>query len=98
MKRGSDPGIVHTFMDERIAGNKLDTTIWFPLYLPHWSSRQASRATYAIKGGELKLSIPPEQPLWCADLHTPPLRVSCIQKVSLRSGIPTRQTSGSVRP
>jgi hypothetical protein len=56
---------------------------WLPYYLPHWSSRAASRATYSIDGGELRLSIPVEQGLWCADTHPTPLRVSCIQSANL---------------
>ncbi|MET0460440.1 MAG: glycoside hydrolase family 16 protein, partial [Ilumatobacteraceae bacterium] len=34
------------------------------------------------RGGELTLSIPPDQPLWCPDSHGTPLRVSCIQSGS----------------
>jgi hypothetical protein len=56
-----------------------DTGVWVPHYLPHWSSRAESAATYAIAGSELRLTIPPEQGLWCADTHQPPLRVSGIQ-------------------
>jgi hypothetical protein len=69
-------------LDERFAGDGLDLEVWFPYYLPHWSSREESRATYAIRDGELRLSIPEDQQLWCADLHEEPLRVSCIQSGS----------------
>ena len=69
-------------LDERFAGNELDTSVWMPHYLPHWSSRAESAATYEVGGGELRLSIPRDQPLWCADLHERPLRVSCIQSGS----------------
>ena len=66
-------------LDERFAGHTLDPDVWFPYYLPHWSSRSDSAATYSVHDNELHLSIPVDQPLWCADLHEEPLRVSCIQ-------------------
>jgi Glycosyl hydrolases family 16 len=70
-------------LDERFTGDTLDPDIWFPYHLPHWSSRAQSAATYSVSDGELRLSIPPEQPLWCADLHDEPIRISCIQSGSL---------------
>jgi hypothetical protein len=69
-------------LDERFAGDALDTDVWFPYYLPHWSSRAASRATHVVRDGELRLSIPAGQPLWCPDRHPEPLRASCIQSGS----------------
>jgi hypothetical protein len=66
-------------LDERFDGDALDAEVWFPYYLPHWSSRAASAATWAVGDGELRLTIPPDQPLWCPDLHADPLRVSCVQ-------------------
>ena len=59
-------------------GSDLDTAVWVPHYLPMWSSRAESAATYAVVGSELRLTIPPEQGLWCAGDHDP-LRVSGIQ-------------------
>ncbi|MFC7529072.1 glycoside hydrolase family 16 protein [Actinoplanes sp. GCM10030250] len=67
---------------ERFAGDDLDPSVWVPHYLPHWSSRAASRATYTVAGGELRLSIPVEQPLWAEGIHETPLRVSGIQSAS----------------
>ncbi|ADB29365.1 glycoside hydrolase family 16 [Kribbella flavida DSM 17836] len=58
---------------------ELDTSVWSPHYLPHWSSRAATAAQYELDGSCLRLVIPPEQGLWCADDHQPPLRVSGIQ-------------------
>jgi hypothetical protein len=58
---------------------EIDTEVWVPHYLPQWSSRAQSAAVYAIAGSELRLTIPPELGLWCADDHEPPLRVSGIQ-------------------
>jgi glycosyl hydrolase family 16 len=69
-------------MEDHFAGEALDTEVWLPYYLPHWSSRASSAATYRVGGGELRLSIPPEQGLWCEDRHDGPLRVSGIQSAS----------------
>jgi hypothetical protein len=66
-------------LDERFAGDALDPDVWFPYYLPHWSSRADSAATWSVRDGALHLSIPADQSLWCSDLHDEPLRVSCIQ-------------------
>jgi Glycosyl hydrolases family 16 len=57
----------------------LDTDVWIPHYLPQWSSRAESAATYKLADSELRLTIPPDQGLWCAADHDPPLRVSGIQ-------------------
>lgn len=78
----SDVVSARTELDERFTGDALDTGVWLPYYLPHWSSRSQSAATYQIRAGELHLSIPSEQPLWCAGTHDGPLRVSCIQSGS----------------
>jgi Glycosyl hydrolases family 16 len=59
-------------------GPDLDPAVWVPHYLPQWSSRAASAATYALRDSELHLTIPAEQDLWCPDDHDP-LRVSGIQ-------------------
>ncbi len=66
-------------LDEHFRGDSLDESVWVPYYLPHWSSRAASAATYTVGGGELRLSIPPSQGLWAAGIHPTPLRVSCVQ-------------------
>ncbi len=73
-------------LDERFAGDALDPGVWFPWYLPHWSSRAAAAATHTVGGGELRLTIPPEQGLWCPDLHETPMRVSAVQSAN-RSGL-----------
>ena len=56
----------------------LDLTVWVPHYLPQWSSRAASAATYAVRDSCLHLTIPADQGLWCPDEHDP-LRVSGVQ-------------------
>jgi hypothetical protein len=50
-----------------------------PHYLPMWSSRAESAATYEVSGSELRLTIPAEQGLWCPAEHDPSLRVSGLQ-------------------
>jgi hypothetical protein len=69
---------VISFVDD-FDGRELDTDIWVPHYLPMWSSRAETAASYTVAASELRLTIPPEQGLWCADQHEPPLRVSGIQ-------------------
>ena len=49
-----------TELDEQFDGGELDLDVWLPSYLPHWSSRSAAAATYAVRGGELVLTIPPD--------------------------------------
>jgi hypothetical protein len=44
--------------DERFDGSDLDRAIWTTSYLPAWSSRAESAATYAVSDGALRLSIP----------------------------------------
>jgi hypothetical protein len=68
-----------TEIDERFAGPDLDPAVWMPAYLPAWSSRAEAAATYALTRAGLRLSLPPDQGLWCADRHRPPLRVSAVQ-------------------
>jgi Glycosyl hydrolases family 16 len=60
-------------------GPGLDTEVWVAHYLPQWSSRAESAATYDVAGSELRLTIPADQGLWCAGDHEPPLRVSGVQ-------------------
>ena len=64
---------------ETFDGASLDDSRWLPHYLPHWSSRAESEATYDVAGSELMLSIPAGQGLWCPDTHAKPLRVSGVQ-------------------
>ncbi|MEJ3653513.1 glycoside hydrolase family 16 protein [Actinomycetes bacterium KLBMP 9759] len=71
--------------DERFADPLLDPAVWTTSYLPAWSSRAESAATYAVLPDGLHLSIPPEHPLWCPDLHEGRLRVSAVQSGN-RSG------------
>jgi hypothetical protein len=63
----------------------LDPAVWTAAYLPAWSSRAQASATFSTGADGLDLAIPHDHPLWCPDLHTPPLRVSGIQSAN-RSG------------
>jgi hypothetical protein len=63
-------------------GTDLDLDVWVPHYLPAWSSRAGTAATYAVRDSSLHLTIPPEQGLWCADDHEPAMRVSAVQSGS----------------
>jgi hypothetical protein len=65
--------------EDHFDGSTLDLSVWSPYYLPHWSSRTASAATYTLDDSCLTLSIPSDQGLWCAGDHKPDLRVSGIQ-------------------
>lgn len=68
-----------TLFEEHFDEPALNPDVWVPHYLPAWSSRAASAATYEIRDSCLRLYIPPEQGLWLPGEHTPPLRVSGIQ-------------------
>ena len=66
-------------MLDHFEGTDLNGDVWIPHYLPQWSSRAESAATYEVAGSELRLTIPAGQGLWCPDDHDPPLRVSGVQ-------------------
>jgi hypothetical protein len=78
-------------------GPDLDRDRWLPHYLPHWSSRAESAATYDLRDSELRLSIPPGQALWCKETHQTPLRVSGMQsgvlsgQQAFREGLEVRE-------
>jgi hypothetical protein len=78
-------------------GDELDTTVWFPHYLPAWSSRAATRAALRIEASELTLFVPANQGVWCADEHPTPLRVSGIQSGSWSGPVGTTQGQQSFR-
>lgn len=80
-----------TGLDERFEGDDLDRSTWLPSYLPHWSSREAAAATHEVADGALRLWIPPEQPLWCEDVHEEPLRVSAVQSGSWSGPVGSRE-------
>lgn len=65
-------------LEERFGRSALDQEVWLPHYLPAWSSRDQTRASYRVGDG-LRLDVPATHPLWCPGDHVPPLRVSGIQ-------------------
>ena len=65
--------------EDRFDAPLLDRSVWLPHYLPAWSSRDATVATWRIEDSELILSIPPEQGWWLPGEHRPGLRVSAVQ-------------------
>jgi hypothetical protein len=65
--------------EDDFAGPGLDRDLWLPHYLPAWSSREESAATYEVADSCLHLTIPPGKGLWCAGDHEPPMRVSGVQ-------------------
>src|SRR6478609_7367999 len=73
-------------------GPDLDPDVWLPHYLPMWSSREATRASYRLEASCLVLDIPPDHGLWLPDDHPTPLRLSGIQSGN-RSG-PMGSTDG----
>lgn len=63
-------------------GPDLDRSVWVPHYLPAWSSRAATAASYRLEESCLVLDIPVAQPIWLEGEHEPPLRVSGVQSGS----------------
>ena len=76
-------------------GTDLDEAVWLPHYLPAWSSRAETAASYAVADSLLTLTIPADHPRWCETTHHEPLRVSGIQSGNL-SG-PVGSTIGQQR-
>lgn len=83
MTPAARPDGLRLVFEDHFDGKALDPEVWVPHYLPAWSSRAATAATYDVRDSCLRLSIPPEQGRWLAGDHTPPLRVSGIQSGNL---------------
>lgn len=73
-----DPSRYELEFDEQFDGHELDLERWLPHYLPHWSSREATRARYEVGGGALRLRIEDDQPPWSPEFNGG-LRVSGLQ-------------------
>ena len=65
-------------VDEQFDGDDLADTRWFPHYLPHWSSRAATRARYEVSDGTLKLRIHRDTEPWSPE-YDGDVRVSHLQ-------------------
>lgn len=76
------------WFEDRFTGPDLDLGTWYPYYLPAWSSRDRSRASYHLDDG-LILDVAVDHPLWCEGDREPPLRVSAIQSGSWSGPIGT---------
>ena len=72
------PDLGETDFRDDFEGPELDVEAWVPHYLPMWSSRAASAASFEVVDSELRLMVPPEHGLWCEGDHDA-LRVSGIQ-------------------
>jgi hypothetical protein len=64
--------------EDTFDGSALDERRWLPHYLPQWSTRERSRARYAIDGGCVRLLIEADQQPWCPELDGQ-VRVSSLQ-------------------
>jgi hypothetical protein len=71
------PGYRLEWNDE-FEGPELDASKWVPYYLPHWSSRERSRPSYALREGTLVLQITEDQQPWCPEFDGD-VKASCIQ-------------------
>lgn len=56
----------------------LDRSLWYPYYLPQWSTSDQAAARYELSDGCLHLLIEADQPPWCSQLDGP-TRVSSLQ-------------------
>jgi hypothetical protein len=73
------PGGLRVVFEDHFDAAELDRDVWLPHYLPAWSSRAETAATYAIGDSCLFLTIPQSHGLWCPGDHQPSLRASGIQ-------------------
>jgi hypothetical protein len=65
-------------VEDRFDGADLDTSLWLPHHLPHWSSWAASAARYRLGDGTLRLVVEEDQPPWCPEFDGQ-VRVSSLQ-------------------
>ncbi|HEY2949800.1 MAG TPA: glycoside hydrolase family 16 protein [Micromonosporaceae bacterium] len=76
--RRADPAGYELEFEDAFEGDRLDDRRWFPYHLPHWSSRTAAAARYALGDGTLRLLIERDQPPWCPEFDGA-VRVSSLQ-------------------
>jgi hypothetical protein len=53
--------------EDTFPGDVLDGSRWWPYYVSHWSSRDASTARYKLGDGFLRLLIESDQEPWCPE-------------------------------
>lgn len=75
-------------LDERFGEGVLDETLWWPHYLPHWSSRERSGARYAVAPDRLELFVDAETTPWCPEFDGD-VRVSHLQTGQLSGDVGT---------
>ena len=83
-------------MLDHFEGSDLNGDVWIPHYLPQWSSRAETAATYEVAGSELRLTIPAGQGIWCAEDHDPPLRLKMTTTDTI--GVPSGQVMTVLGP
>jgi hypothetical protein len=76
------------------AGPELDPALWFPFYLPHWSSRVSSVPRYRLVDRQLHLLVDEDQPPWCPEFDGG-IRASCLQTGEFAGALGSR--TGQVR-
>ncbi len=54
-------------INEDFNSNQLNTALWLPYYLPHWSARARSATQYQLKDSTLILHIDENQQPWCPE-------------------------------
>jgi hypothetical protein len=76
---------------------ELQTSFWLPHYLPAWSSREATRASYRLENSCLTLDVPVDHPVWLDEEHEPPLRCSAIQSGSFSGPVGSKLGQQRIR-
>src|SRR5690349_17175815 len=71
------PGYTLEINDE-FESETLDSNLWLPFYLPHWSSRAQSTPNYTFEDSALVLQITKDQQPWCPEFDGE-VRCSSIQ-------------------
>ena len=54
-------------INENFDGGTLNTDLWLPYYLPHWSSRERSATRYRLEDNTLVLYIDENDTPWCPE-------------------------------
>jgi hypothetical protein len=76
--QGGAPEGYEVEVEDTFDGSELNTALWLPHHLPHWSSWTASAARYRLGDGALRLVVEEDQPPWCPEFDGQ-VRVSSLQ-------------------